>query len=80
MDLQPYVDGVRHELGVAAAAGGSDAHALADRLTAPLDSALRLALLEACPTLPRRSPGSWHPDQSRCGCAVGTRSSPSAPA
>ena len=47
MDLQPYVDGVRHELGVAAAAGGSDASALADRLTAPLDSALRLALLEA---------------------------------
>ena len=47
MDLQPYVDGVRHELGVAAAAGGADAQALADRLTAPLDSAIRLALLEA---------------------------------
>ena len=47
MDLQPYVDGVRHELGVAAAAGGADAAALADRLTAPLDSAIRLALLEA---------------------------------
>ncbi len=47
MDLQPYVDGVRHELAVAAAAGGADAEALADRLTAPLDSAIRLALLEA---------------------------------
>jgi len=47
MDLQPYVDGVRHELGVAAAAGGPDAEALAERLTAPLDSAIRLALLEA---------------------------------
>lgn len=47
MDLQPYVDGVRHELGVAAAAGGPDAQALANRLTAPLDSAIRLALLEA---------------------------------
>ena len=47
MDLQPYVDGVRHELGVAAAAGGADAAAMADRLTAPLDSAIRLALLEA---------------------------------
>ncbi|MGE2717629.1 histidine kinase [Mycolicibacterium litorale] len=47
MDLQPYVDSVRHELGVAAAAGGADAEALAERLTAPLDSALRLALLEA---------------------------------
>ena len=47
MDLQPYVDAVRHELGVAAAAGGQDAQALADRLTAPLESAIRLALLEA---------------------------------
>ncbi len=47
MDLQPYVDGVRHELAVAAAAGGADAEALAERLTAPLESAIRLALLEA---------------------------------
>jgi hypothetical protein len=47
MDLQPYVDAVRHELGVAAASGGPDAEALADRLTAPLESAIRLALLEA---------------------------------
>jgi hypothetical protein len=47
MELQPYVDGVRHELSVAAAAGGPDAEALAERLTAPLESAIRLALLEA---------------------------------
>jgi hypothetical protein len=47
MDLQPYVDAVRHELNVAAAAGGADAAELADRLSAPLDSALRLAILEA---------------------------------
>jgi hypothetical protein len=47
MDLQSYVDGVRHELSVAAAAGGADAEALAERLTAPLESAIRLALLEA---------------------------------
>lgn len=47
MDLQPYVDGVRHELNVAAAAGGPEAAELADRLSAPLDSAIRLALLEA---------------------------------
>src|SRR4029453_12630873 len=47
MDLQPYVDAVRHELGVAAAAGGQDAEALAERLTAPLDAAIRLAVLEA---------------------------------
>jgi hypothetical protein len=47
MDLQPYVDSVRHELAVAAAAGGPDAAELAERLTAPLESAIRLALLEA---------------------------------
>ena len=47
MDLQPYVDAVRHELAVAAAAGGQDAEALAERLTAPLESSIRLALLEA---------------------------------
>lgn len=47
MDLQPYVDAVRHELNLAAAAGGADAQSLADRLSAPLESAIRLALLEA---------------------------------
>src|SRR5882757_5217851 len=47
MDLQLYVDSVRHELNVAAEAGGADAAALADRLSAPLESAIRLALLEA---------------------------------
>lgn len=47
MDLQPYVESVRHELTVAAAAGGPDAAELAERLTAPLESAIRLALLEA---------------------------------
>lgn len=47
MDLQPYIDHVRHDLAVAAAPGGGDAEALADRLSAALESALRLAMLEA---------------------------------
>jgi hypothetical protein len=47
MDLQPYVDAVRHELNLAAAAAGDAAQQLADRLSAPLESAIRLALLEA---------------------------------
>jgi hypothetical protein len=47
MDLQPYVDAVRHELKSVATAGGEVAADLADRLSAPLESALRLALLEA---------------------------------
>src|SRR3954447_3887132 len=47
MDLSPYVEGIRRELAVAAEAGGDDARALAERLTAPLESAVRLMLLEA---------------------------------
>jgi hypothetical protein len=46
MDLQPYVDAVRHELNLAAAPAGDTAQQLADRLSAPLESAIRLALLE----------------------------------
>ncbi|OKH68562.1 hypothetical protein EB73_15880 [Mycobacterium sp. SWH-M3] len=65
MDLQPYVDAVRHELGVAAAAGGAEAEALAQRLTAPLESALRLTLLEALSEAAEQitrdiAPGSVH--------------------
>lgn len=47
MELMPYVAQLRHELAVAAEAGGEDARALADRLTAPLESATRLCLLDA---------------------------------
>lgn len=47
MDLTPYVTNLRHELAVAAEAGGEDARALADRMTAPLESAVRLTLLHA---------------------------------
>ena len=47
MDLTPYVEALRRELAVAAGAGGEDARALADRLTAPLESAIRLMLLDA---------------------------------
>jgi hypothetical protein len=47
MDLTTYADSLRRELAVAAEAGGEDARALAERLAAPLDSAVRLMLLEA---------------------------------
>lgn len=43
----PYVENLRRELAVAAEAGGPEARALAERLTGPLESAARLALLEA---------------------------------
>jgi hypothetical protein len=45
MDLTPYVDTLRRELAVAAEAGGEEARALAERLTAPLESATRLVML-----------------------------------
>ncbi|MFJ9324181.1 toxin-antitoxin system HicB family antitoxin [Streptomyces globisporus] len=47
MDLTPYVDHLRRELAVAADAGGDEARALAERLSAPLESAARLTLLNA---------------------------------
>lgn len=47
MEITSYVETLRTELAVAAAAGGEDARALAERLTAPLESAARLVLLEA---------------------------------
>src|SRR3954471_17220476 len=47
MELTPYVDNLRRELAVAADAGGDEARALAERLTAALESAVRLTLLDA---------------------------------
>ncbi|WP_306325652.1 hypothetical protein [Streptomyces venezuelae] len=47
MDLTPYVEHLRSELTVAADVGGDEARALAVRLTAPLESAARLTLLDA---------------------------------
>lgn len=47
MDLTPYVDSLRNQLAVAAESGGEQARELAERLAAPLESAVRLALLEA---------------------------------
>lgn len=47
MDLTPFVDELRRELAVAAEAAGEEAVALAERLTAPLESAIRLTLLDA---------------------------------
>jgi len=47
MDLTQYVEELRHQLLVAAAAGGDDATVLAERLIAPLDASTRLVLLDA---------------------------------
>jgi len=47
MKLNPYVAGVRAELLTVADAGGEQARELAERLTSPLESAIRLTLLQA---------------------------------
>src|SRR5688572_24560668 len=50
MDLSPFVDQLRSELLAAAEVGGEEARLLAERLTAPLEASLRLALLSALST------------------------------
>lgn len=47
MELQPYVDAVREQLVTAAANSGDESRLAAERMTATIDAALRLALLEA---------------------------------
>jgi hypothetical protein len=47
MELEPYVATLRQELAAAAEMAGDEARELAERLAAPLESAARLALLEA---------------------------------
>jgi hypothetical protein len=47
MELEPYVATLRQELAAAAEMAGDDARELAERLATPMESAARLALLEA---------------------------------
>jgi hypothetical protein len=47
MELDRYVASIRHQLEVTAEAGGDEARALAERLVAPLESAIRLAVQDA---------------------------------
>jgi hypothetical protein len=47
MDLRPYIESIHQQLAETAEAGGDDARALAERLAAPLDAAIRLALQDA---------------------------------
>lgn len=47
MNLDPYVDSIRTQFETAAEAGDEEARALAQRLAAPLESAIRLALQDA---------------------------------
>jgi hypothetical protein len=47
MDLRPYVETIHRQLTVAAEAAGDEARVVAERLTAAVDSTVRLALQDA---------------------------------
>ncbi|GGK00156.1 hypothetical protein GCM10010123_32580 [Pilimelia anulata] len=47
MDLTPYVNNLGREFATLAEAGGDEARALVERLTGSLESAIRMALLDA---------------------------------
>lgn len=47
MELDRFIEDIHAQLDAAAQAGGEEARELADRLAAPLDSAIRLALQDA---------------------------------
>jgi hypothetical protein len=47
MDLNPYVSNLGREFATLAEAGGDEARALVERLTGPLESAIRMTLLDA---------------------------------
>jgi HicB-like protein involved in pilus formation len=50
MEMSPYVESLRRDLGRAAEAGGDEVRALAERLTAALEPSVRLVLLDALST------------------------------
>jgi HicB family len=47
MNLELYVENINRQLAIAAEAGGDEARALAERLVAPLEAAIRLTLQDA---------------------------------
>lgn len=75
MDLTPYVDTLRRELAVAAEAGGDEARELAERLTAPLESATRLTMLNVLSAAMDEITRELAPARSTYGCAGSTPTS-----
>jgi HicB family len=47
MELTPYIESIHRQLEASAEAGGEDAQAVVERLLAPLDASIRLALQDA---------------------------------
>ena len=65
MELSPYVDRLRRDLADAAAAGGPEAQAAAERLALALDPATRMMLLEALSAGRRRDHRRARPRRRR---------------
>jgi hypothetical protein len=64
MDLELYVENINRQLAIAAEVGGDEARALAERLVAPLEAAIRLTLQDALATAAEEittdaTPSSW---------------------
>ena len=68
MDLRTYVESIHQQLAIAAEAGGDDARALAERLAAPLDSAVHLALQDALAAAVEEITAGSLPARSSCVC------------
>ena len=75
MNLQLYVENLNHQLAVAAEAGGEEARALAERLVAPLEAAIRLTLQDALAAAAEEITTELAPGSVELRCADATPSS-----
>lgn len=75
MNLELYVENLNRQLVVAAEAGGDEARALAERLVAPLESAIRLTLQDALAAAAEEITTELAPGRSSFACADATPSS-----
>ena len=73
MNLQPYVEDVRHHLLLAAEAGDEEARAVAERLVAPLEAALLLNFQHVLSAAAEEITWSSRRVRSSCACEVVTR-------
>ena len=76
MELQPLIDDVREQLLTAAENSGEESREAAERMTATIDSALRLALLEAVSGAAAEITVDLAPVPRKCGSAGATPSLP----
>jgi hypothetical protein len=76
MDLGVHVENLQRQVAVAAEAGGDEARAVAERLTAPLEAAIRLTLQDAVTAAAEEITCDLAPGRSRSASGGGSWSSP----